>query len=190
MSARSLFPSLLLLLAAVSCSRAPSDVREWRPSDHDNTDNPGANQGAVSDGGQMGIMGVDEVALAAWRANCVQCHGVVGRGDGPRGPEKKARNLTDPAWQASVTDKQIAASIVNGKGNMPAADLPEATVTSLVRLVRLLNADRSKAQVDAGAASDAGTAEAGAVEKKTAAKPPAPPKKPAPPPPAGSGAAP
>jgi mono/diheme cytochrome c family protein len=195
MSVRCLLPGLLLSLAAVSCSRTPSDVREWSASDHDNTENPGANQGAVSDGGQMGIMGVDEVALAAWRANCTSCHGVVGRGDGPRGPEKKARNLTDPAWQASVTDEQIAASIRNGKGNnMPAADLPEATVTSLVRLIRLLNADRSKLQGDAGAATDSGTEDAGAATKKAGARPtaptPAPPKQPAPPPPAGSGAAP
>lgn len=144
-------------LLALACSRN-EDVREWRPTDHDNAETPAANQGAVSDGGQMGFMGVDEVALATWKSTCVECHGVIGRGDGPRGAEKKARNLTDPAWQATVTDEQLATSIKNGKGEMPANDVPDSTVKSLVRLVRLLNPE-SRA-VPAQGASDAGAPDA------------------------------
>jgi hypothetical protein len=128
---------------AVACNQTPSDLREWRPSDHDNTENAPANQQNLSDGGQTGVMGVDEVALATWRSKCVECHGLIGRGDGPRGASLRARDLTDPAWQASVTDEQLAASILKGKGQMPKNDFPESTVKSLVRLVRLLNASRA-----------------------------------------------
>lgn len=133
-------PSLVCLAAlAVACSQTPSDVREWRATDHDHTESPNPAQTDVSDGGQTGVMGIDEVALAAWRANCVQCHGLIGRGDGPKGPSVKARDLTDPAWQASVTDEQLVASIRGGKGQMPKFDLPPATVQQLVKLVRLLD---------------------------------------------------
>lgn len=51
----------------------------------------------------------------------------------------KARDLSDPTWQASVTDAQLAAAITGGKGAMPAFPLPEETVTGLVRLVRLFD---------------------------------------------------
>jgi hypothetical protein len=50
----------------------------------------------------------------------------------------KPRDLSDPAWQLSVTDEAIAAAIRNGKGRMPAFPLPEATVQNLVALIRLL----------------------------------------------------
>jgi mono/diheme cytochrome c family protein len=87
-------------------------------------------------------MGLTEVSLMAWRNNCVTCHGKMGRGDGPQGPMVKARDLSDPAWQGSVTDAQIAESIVKGRGRMPAFALPTSTVDELVRLVRLIGRSR------------------------------------------------
>jgi hypothetical protein len=47
---------------------------------------------------------------------CSSCHGVTGGGDGPAGLalEPKARNLTDKAWQASVSDERIYAVLKNG----------------------------------------------------------------------------
>ena len=71
------------------------------------------------------------------------CHGTVGRGDGPQGPMVRASDLTRPAWQASVTDAQIAQTIRTGRGSMPAFDLPESTVNGLVRLIRLLDMSRA-----------------------------------------------
>ena len=133
----------------VACKQTPADLREWRASDHDNTENATPNQVDVSDGGQTGVMGVDEVALATWRSKCVECHGLIGRGDGPRGPNLRTRDLTDPAWQASVTDEQLAISIKKGKGQMPKNDFPDSTAKSLVRLVRLLNASRAQRPDDA-----------------------------------------
>jgi len=131
-----------LVFALASCNAAPSDVRPWRATDHDHTDNPNSGQVDVGDAGQSGMMGIDEVALAAWKQNCVPCHGIIGRGDGPKGIGVGARNLTDPAWQATITDDQIEKSLREGKGQMPKADLPESTLKQLVKLVRLLNASR------------------------------------------------
>jgi hypothetical protein len=31
---------LFLAVAVAACSRAPADLREWRPSDHDRSDEP------------------------------------------------------------------------------------------------------------------------------------------------------
>ena len=87
-------------------------------------------------------MGLTEVALMTWKTNCVVCHGTFGRGDGPQGPMMKARDLSDRAWQAAVTDAQIAESIVKGRGRMPGFPLPASTVEELVRLVRLIGGAR------------------------------------------------
>ena len=38
------------------------------------------------------IPGLEDVTIVAWSQNCTQCHGQLGRGDGPRGPMLKATN--------------------------------------------------------------------------------------------------
>lgn len=47
---------------------------------------------------------------------CAVCHGQDGRGDGPGGAalNPKPRNYHDPAWQDSVTDKEIETAILYG----------------------------------------------------------------------------
>jgi cytochrome c553 len=47
---------------------------------------------------------------------CVVCHGKDGRGDGPGAAalNPKPRDYTDAKWQASVTDQQIADTIIKG----------------------------------------------------------------------------
>jgi cytochrome c oxidase cbb3-type subunit 3 len=52
------------------------------------------------------------------------------------GPAMGARNLADPRWLATMTDDQIATSILRGKGRMPAFSLPPETIKGLVRLIR------------------------------------------------------
>lgn len=156
-----LLPSLLLTaLACVACNQRPSDVREWRPGDHDHTENPGSDQVQVDpqDAGAPAIPGFEDVTLVAWKQNCTPCHGAVGRGDGPRGPMLKATNLTDPAWQGSISDEQIAKTIKLGKGAMPAFNLPDVTIANLVKLVRILNAAKLEAHAQAAASAAASAA--------------------------------
>jgi hypothetical protein len=48
-----------------------------------------------------------------------------------------AADLTRADWQATVTDEQLAASIVNGKGKMPPfPNLPPKIVAGLVGRIR------------------------------------------------------
>jgi cytochrome c oxidase cbb3-type subunit 3 len=128
---------------------APDDLREWRASDHRHTTEAtpeSAEQSPqVTGSAEPPLPGLDEVTIAAWRRACIGCHGQLGRGDGPQGPMVKARDLSDPVWQASVTDAQIAESITKGRGRMPPAALPEGTVEGLVRLVRLFDRNRMRA---------------------------------------------
>ena len=51
-----------------------------------------------------------------------------------------ARNLTDPAWQASITDEHIYRSIFIGKRKMPAFQkkLSKDEIGALVTYVRML----------------------------------------------------
>src|SRR6185436_4441984 len=96
------------------------------------------------------------VTIAAYRRSCAACHGQLGRGDGPQGPMLQARDLSDPTWQASVSDAQIAETITKGRGRMPPAGLPPATVDGLVHLVRLFDRARmAKAATSAQAAPSA-----------------------------------
>jgi mono/diheme cytochrome c family protein len=134
----------LAFLSSLSCNERPSDLREWRISDHDHTDSPnsGQVQGAPAGSAAPVVAGLEDVTIVAWQQNCTKCHGQLGRGDGPQGPMVKATNLSDPAWQAAATDEQIARAIKQGKGAMPAFPLPDGTIANLVRLVRMMNAAR------------------------------------------------
>lgn len=142
----------LLSVACVSwvlaaCEPERSDLREWRPSDHDQPAAASSTQAlpaSRSTGKDTGMHGIDEVVLAAWKQNCVRCHGVIGRGDGPQGAMFGATDLTRADWQVSVSDESIADTIRTGRGSMPGfSNLPEPTVKGLIRLIRLLNAGAS-----------------------------------------------
>lgn len=89
----------------------------------------------------------DEQAMAMFQNVCAACHGPSGMGDGPAAASlnPKPRNYSDAAWQASVTDADIAKIIVEGgqavgkSGMMPAQsqlrDKPEV-VAGLVKIIR------------------------------------------------------
>lgn len=149
-----LLRSLVLVLLATACDKAPADLRPWRPSDHDHTSEPGNDQVAADAGvsPELAKRGLDEVALVAWEQNCVRCHGRFGRGDGPQGAMVHAADLTSPRWQSSVTDEQIRVAIRDGRGLMPAFPLPDSTLGTLVQLIRLLGEARGQAEAAAAAA--------------------------------------
>jgi cytochrome c oxidase cbb3-type subunit 3 len=161
---------LVLLLAPAACDQTPPDLREWKPSDHDHTQNPGQDQ--VEGGADAGVEpelaahGLTEVAMVAWQQNCVRCHGTFGRGDGPQGPMVRASDLSNARFQASVTEDDIAKIIHDGRGLMPPFPLPDATLKPLAHLVRLLG------QAPAPVASDSAAPATSAVHGAHAAAPP------------------
>jgi hypothetical protein len=173
--ARNVLAVLALASAAlVGCDRTPSDLREWKPSDHRHTteaksDNEGEAP-QVSGSAEPPMPGLDEVTIATWRRACANCHGQLGRGDGPQGAMVHARDLTDPAWQAATPDLQIAESIAKGRGKMPAFQLPASTVDGLVHLVRLFDRERL-AQARASARAAAPSPSSGAPASSGAAAP-------------------
>ena len=71
-----------------------------------------------------------------WRNQCSQCHGPLGRGDGPQGALVHAPDLTSAEWQAKVTDRQIAQLIVTGKNRMPKFEFPADVLAGLVARIR------------------------------------------------------
>ncbi len=88
-------------------------------------------------------------------ARCANCHGATGGADGMMSAAfaVRPRAFTDAAWQASVTDAQIAAVIVGGSAavgksaTMPAnPDLAQqpALVDALVKIVRQFGGAPSK----------------------------------------------
>jgi cytochrome c553 len=107
-------------------------------------------EGPPPQGGHKGpttAMSPDEQASRIFGTLCANCHGRDGTGNTPIAAQldPKPRNYTDPKWQESVTDEQIAKTIVGGgasvgKSNvMPPnpdlADKPEV-VNALVKIIR------------------------------------------------------
>lgn len=142
----SFFACVPCIALSFACQSPASDLREWTPADHDHTSNPGATQVEVTPdaGSPLAALGIDEVTLVAWKRNCQTCHGAFGAGDGPQGPMTGARDLRTAEWQSSTSDEAIARTIREGRGRMPAFPLPESTISSLVRLVRLFDPRRQK----------------------------------------------
>ncbi len=86
-------------------------------------------------------------ARQVYKSVCAACHGEDGTGNTPAGKAltPPPRNYTDKAWQASVTDEQLSATILGGGaavGKSPAMpaqpQLKEkpAVVAELVRIIR------------------------------------------------------
>jgi mono/diheme cytochrome c family protein len=71
--------------------------------------------------------------------NCATCHGKDGRATTFKSKHHvHARDLTDPRWQASVSDEHILDAISDGHGRMPAfrGKLTTEQITSLLPYVR------------------------------------------------------
>jgi mono/diheme cytochrome c family protein len=80
-------------------------------------------------------------AAQLYRRHCVSCHGNDGKAKTSKGRFSHARDLTDPQWQADVSDERIFNSIMNGRdigGNMPAFanKMNEKQINSLVTFLR------------------------------------------------------
>ncbi|HEX2730660.1 MAG TPA: cytochrome c [Polyangiaceae bacterium] len=167
----------------MACQQAPSDLRPWKPSDHTNAGSgspasPAQNNPRQVTGEDTNTTpGLEEVTIASWRANCANCHGAMGQGDGPQAAMFQPRDLGDPVWQKATSDEQIFQSIQKGKNKMPGFALPEKVARNLVALVRLL--DRAhlgepmaapKADAAASASASGSVARGPAAPAQTAAK--------------------
>jgi mono/diheme cytochrome c family protein len=84
------------------------------------------------------VTAAPRTASELYSKNCATCHGRDGRAKTFKGKLKHARNLSDPEWQAKVSDERIFNSIMNGKGKMPdfAKKLSAQEIDSLVPYVR------------------------------------------------------
>lgn len=77
-------------------------------------------------------------AASLFAGSCASCHGKDGRSKTFKAKFNHARDLTDPQWQASVSDERIVNSITNGRGKMPrfGKKMSEAEIDSLLSFVR------------------------------------------------------
>lgn len=67
---------------------------------------------------------------------CTKCHGEDGTGNTPKGKKFKARDFTDPEFQAHKSDKQLVETVKNGtEKDMPAFGkiLSEDEIEKLVK---------------------------------------------------------
>ena len=75
-----------------------------------------------------------------WQTHCSVCHGEDGKGQTEEGKKKKARNLTNAAWQDTIDDARVVKSITKGHDEMPAfgKKLTEPEIKALAAEVRSL----------------------------------------------------
>jgi cytochrome c6 len=72
-----------------------------------------------------------------FKQRCAPCHGPDGKGQTPAGKSLKARDLTSAEAQ-KLTDAEIAKSLTDGKGKMPASKLSPADMKLVIAFVRTL----------------------------------------------------
>ncbi|MBN2193465.1 MAG: cytochrome c [Polyangiaceae bacterium] len=138
-----------------ACAR-PSDVREWRPSDHDGEPVATSGNGSPDADPQPDPL-IDELILDVWDARCARCHGASGRGDGPEDFLAEAPDLTDPFRRDRRPDADLGAIILRGKGSMPGFGLEGPILDGLVSLVRMMGA-RSDTQAESSPVPSASAA--------------------------------
>lgn len=144
---RAVHALLFLSLALMACGR-DRFVREWRAEDHAPPPSDPEGQAGREEAAEPGTgpeMSPEDAersaALQLFQMSCASCHGRTGAGDGPsRPPAGQIPNFTDPAWQASRSDEQLAQVIVQGRGMMPAFgnQISAEGIAALVRHVRTL----------------------------------------------------
>jgi mono/diheme cytochrome c family protein len=81
-------------------------------------------------------------AMETYRTRCVLCHGETGKGDGAGALalDPKPRDMSDPAWQAAVTDEYVERIIARGGvavGKSPSMP-PNPDLQSKPEIVRAL----------------------------------------------------
>jgi cytochrome c oxidase cbb3-type subunit 3 len=147
------------VLTLVACERDASGLTEWTAADHDHQVEAPRRRRSLTQAAPQTPHAApskrNQLVDVTWAKQCATCHGKKGRGDGPSSTMVKARDLTTPEWQASVSDEQLKKVIREGKDKMPAFNLPDSTINDLVQHVRSLErkprgGDEPEAQGDEG----------------------------------------
>jgi cytochrome c oxidase cbb3-type subunit 3 len=81
---------------------------------------------------------------AVYKQKCLMCHGADGKGFSAI----KTPDLTNPKWQASVTDKEMTEVIKNGKKGTPmpafADKLKDDEIQAVVKFIRSFDSSKKK----------------------------------------------
>jgi mono/diheme cytochrome c family protein len=82
----------------------------------------------------------DSKRSVTFQTYCITCHGEDGKAQTPEGKRKKARDLSNAKWQATVSDERLASSIKRGREEMPAfgRKLGDAEIKALIPEIRAL----------------------------------------------------
>ena len=132
---------LSLATSLTACKSRPSDMREWRATDHSQEEGTGQGAGTPAPESQTPEDNDPMIAaMGVWQAQCSNCHGPEGHGDGPQASLTHPPDLTSAAFQTSHTDEQLAGSITRGRNMMPGfgSTLRPEAIEVLVRYVRQL----------------------------------------------------
>lgn len=130
------FSALSVLGIAVACS-----------SDQDSTGSAESVGKAPAAAAKTVTPAMLDRGQAIYKVNCVPCHGVSGRGDGPAAGALKPppRDHTDYAYMSTLTDKNIADVIkmggaIKGRPLMPShPQIGGADMDALVAYIRTLS---------------------------------------------------
>jgi mono/diheme cytochrome c family protein len=115
------------ILMACGGDERTGELREWRPSDHQQPSTAAPSTAAPSTDDRVApaedtrdpAETERRAVIALFASMCASCHGESGRGDGPgRPPVAQMSDLTTATWQSGRTDEQIAEVIVEGRGMM------------------------------------------------------------------------
>ncbi len=81
------------------------------------------------------LLATEEHPSALFKEYCAKCHGEDGTGNTPKGKQLKARDFTDPEWQASKKDADLIRTVTKGGEDMPefGKKLSKAQIESLVK---------------------------------------------------------
>jgi len=81
---------------------------------------------------------------AVYKQKCQMCHGADGKGF----PAIKTPDMTDPKWQASLSDKEMTEVIKNGKKGTPmpafADKLKDDEIEAVVKFIRSFDSSKKK----------------------------------------------
>jgi mono/diheme cytochrome c family protein len=127
--------------ALLACGKKSSELREWRPEDHQPPPSvPPEGQGSADESGDS----TSRAATALFSMRCASCHGEGGHGDGTgKPPGAQLPDFASSAFQDARSDGQLYEAIAKGRGLMPAfgAEITEAGIAALIAHVRALRSE-------------------------------------------------